>query len=143
MRTRRGGFSLGEVLLVAAFLGIIAAVAVPHLTRAIDNAAAAAVVADARSINTAIQSYIGAGNPMPPSGNWGEAPPELDEYIAETMTFSRRDAEYRFVTQPLSGTAQLWVEYPVGSPLGDALQKFRQTGVVTWTPTRTTFFLVQ
>ena len=48
MKQGRMGFTLVEVLLVAAMLGILAEIAVPHLTDAIDNAAAAAIVVSTR-----------------------------------------------------------------------------------------------
>ena len=94
-------------------------------------------------MNVATQSFLYTGGTLPETAPWGQAPPELNQHLEETMTFSRRDAVYRFVTQPLSGTTQLLVEYPEGSPVGQALQAFRRTGEVTWTPTQTTFFLVQ
>ena len=145
LRPIRGcdGFTLTEALLVAAMLGIMAGFAVPHISEAIDNAAAASVAGDAHNVGLAVNQFLQAGGTLPPTGNAGEVPTGLQEYLEETMTFSRRDAIYRLVTQPVSGTAQLWVDYPTGSPMGYALQAFREPGRVTWTPTRTTFFLIQ
>ena len=137
------GFSLIEAALVAAFFGLLAGIAVPSFTRAIDRAAATAVVADARTVNLAVNSLLGAGGVLPPSGAWAQAPAGLDPFLAEDMTFRQRDADYRFVSAPLSGTAQLQVRYSADSPLGMALQAFRNGGEVTWTPTQTTFFLVK
>lgn len=59
------------------------------------------------------------------------------------MTFTFRDADYRLVTLPAIGVAELWVRYPEGSGLGEALQRYRRPGEVTWTPTRTTFLLAR
>ena len=71
------------------------------------------------------------------------APQGLETYLQEDMPFTFRDAEYRFVSQTVKGTAQLWVRYPVGSGLGAALANHRNGTTITWTPTRTTFFLVR
>lgn len=139
----RGGFTLVEVLIVAVIVGILAGVGGPRLGRAVDKAAATKVVADARNLTIATRSFLEAGGTLPATSDWGVAPSDLAPFLEEAMTFSFRDAEYRFVTQPLLGTAQLWVQYPAGSGLGDALQPFRRDGEVTWTPTRTTFYLAK
>ena len=139
----RGGFTLVEVLIVAAMLGILAGIITPMLGRAIDRAGAAKIAADARTLAVAVRSFIESGGAIPASENWGVAPSSLGPYLEANMSFSFRDADYRFVTQPAIGVAQLWVRYPTGSGLGEALQRFRNGGEVTWTPTQTTFVLVQ
>ncbi len=139
----RAGFTLIEVITVSVVVGILAGIATPSLTRAIHRASAAKVVTDVRTLKLATLSYVQNGGTLPPTEDWNVAPPALNEFLEETMTFSFRDADYRFVTQPAIGAAQIWVEYPEGSGLGDALQRFRQTGEVTWTTTRTTFVLVK
>ena len=139
----RGGFTLVEVLVVAVVVGVLAGIAVPSLTRAIDRAAASKVVADARNISLSTRSFLEVGGTLPPSGPWGVAPAALAPYLEANMTFTFRDAEYRFVTVPALGRAELWVGYPAGSGLGNALQQFRRAGQVTWTPTRTTFSLAK
>jgi prepilin-type N-terminal cleavage/methylation domain-containing protein len=143
MRRGRAGFTLVEVLLVSAMLGILAGIATPMLTRAINKAGAAKIAADARTLTVAVRSFTETGGALPATEAWGVAPSSLGPYLQENMSFSFRDAEYRFVTQPLIGVAQLWVRYPAGSGLGAALQQFRRAGEVTWTPTQTTFVLVQ
>ncbi len=136
------GFTLVEVVVVSVILGILAGIAVPALGRQIDRAAATKVVADARIIEVATRSFVEAGGTLPPSGNWGEAPVALSAYLEEEMSFSYRDAEYRIVTLPASSQAELWVRYPEGSGLGGALLGHRNPPRITWTPTRTTFQLV-
>lgn len=137
------GFTLVEVLIVAVIVGILAGIATPMLGRAVDRAGATKVVADARTLSVAVRSFVETGGAVPASEMWGVAPSSLGLFLEETMTFSFRDAEYRFVTQPAIGVAQLWVRYPEGSGLGAALEQFRRDGEVTWTPTQTTFLLVQ
>jgi prepilin-type N-terminal cleavage/methylation domain-containing protein len=140
---RRGGFTLIEVLLVSVMLGVLAGIATPQLARAIDRAGAAKVVADARNLSVAVRSFLEAGGTLPGSEAWGQAPSSLGQYLEETMTFVFRDTEYRFVTLPGIGVAELWVRYPAESGVGVALQRYRRPGEVTWTPTQATFVLAK
>ena len=139
----RRGYTLVEVLMVSVVVGILAGIATPILRGAIDRAAAAKVVTDARNVTIAVRQFMETGASLPATSPWGIAPDALDPYLEDGMAFTFRDAEYRFVTQPAIGVAQLWVRYPLGSPLGDALLQFRRPPEVTWTPTQTTFVLVE
>lgn len=141
-RSERGGFTLIELLVVASILGVLSGIVVPSLTRAVDRAAATRVVSDARTIDYATRSFLEAGGTLPASSEWEVAPSGLGEYLEENMSFTFRDARYRYVTQPDLDRAQLWVGYPEGSRLGAALQKHRNGSTITWTPTQTTFMLV-
>lgn len=140
---RRGGFTLVEVLIVAVLIGVLTGIATPSFGRVIHRAAAARVVSDVRNLSVAVRSFLEAGGTLPHSSPWAVAPTELAPYLEESMPFSFRDVEYRFVTQPNIEVAQLWVRYPVGSPLGEALERYRRPGDITWTPTRTTFVLAR
>lgn len=143
VRRCRGGFTLIEVLIVAVIVGVLAGIATPALGRAADRAAAAKVLADSRTLALAVRSSVEVGNPLPESSDWAVPPPTLGGFLEENMAFSFRDADYRLVTLPAIGVAELWVRYPEGSGLGEALQRYRRPGEVTWTPTRTTFLLAR
>lgn len=142
MRGGRRGFTFVEVLVVSVLIGILAGISVPHLAGVVDRASAAKVVSDARTVSLAARQYLEEGDPLPESSDWGETPTGLGGYLPEKMPFTFRDADYRFVTQPSLDEAQLWVRYPEDSGLGSALKNHRNGTSVTWTPTRTTFFLV-
>ncbi len=142
-RTRRAGFTLIEVLTVSVVVGILAGISTPTFARAIHRASAAKVMTDVRLLSVAARSYLTDGGTLQASEAWNVPPSSLNEFLEETMTFQFRDAQYRFVTQPAIDAAQLWVEYPDGSGLGQALQRYRRPGEVTWTSTRTTFVLVK
>ena len=62
---RQQGFSLIELLIVVAIIGIIAAIAIPNLLNAIDRGKQKRTMADMRSIGTAVESYAVDNNVYP------------------------------------------------------------------------------
>lgn len=138
----RAGFTFVEVLIVSVVIGILAGISIPYLNKAVHQAAAAKVVSDARTVSLAARQYLEEGSTLPPTADWGVTP-DLGEYLQEGFPFTFREADYRWVSQPSLDDAQLWVRYPEDSGLGAALQNHRNGTTVTWTPTRTTFFLVE
>lgn len=144
MRPRdRGGFTFIEVLIVSLIVGILAGLSIPYLGRAVDRAAAAKVVADARTVTLAVRQAIEEGDTLPATSDWGVPPAGLEEYLQENMTFTFRDAEYRYVKLPVTGDAQFWVRYPLGSGTGSGLKAHRNGSSITWTPIMTTFALTE
>jgi type II secretion system protein G len=62
---REKGFTLIELRIVVAIIGIIAAIAIPNLLNAIDRGKQKRTMADMRSIGTAIESYAVDNNFYP------------------------------------------------------------------------------
>ena len=56
-RTRQNGFSLIELLIVVAIIGIVSTIAVPQLMDAIDRGRQRRTMADMRSLSTANGTY--------------------------------------------------------------------------------------
>jgi len=63
--TNRTGFTLIELMIVVAIIGIIAAIAIPNLLNAIDRGKQKRTMADLRSVGTAIESYSIDNNVYP------------------------------------------------------------------------------
>ena len=57
MRRQTGGFTLVELLIVVAIIGIIAAIAIPGLTSAIQRARQKRTMVELRTVATAVSSY--------------------------------------------------------------------------------------
>ena len=68
-RTREGehGFTLVELLIVVAIVGLIAAIAIPNLLNAVDKSKQKRSMADMRTIGSAVEAYA-TDNAMYPLG---------------------------------------------------------------------------
>ena len=86
--SRRGGFTLTEVLLVAAMMSILAAIAVANMTPAIHRARAADAAADMEVVRVATLNYQADLLGWPAEAAAGAIPPGLDSYLPEGFIFS-------------------------------------------------------
>lgn len=82
------GFSLIEVMLVVAIIGILVNLAVPVYSEARLRAEAAAVVGDARAVATAVGDYYLSTRTWPEDASVGEAPPELASFLGDQIDWS-------------------------------------------------------
>jgi general secretion pathway protein G len=77
------GFTLIELLIVVAIIGIVAAIATPHLLNATDRGRQSGTMGDMRAILTAIEHYAVDHSDYPVADNVKELAPLLEpDYIS-------------------------------------------------------------
>lgn len=144
-RSRRG-FTIIEMLIVLAILGILGGIALPSLRGAVYRADATKVVTDMTAVRQAVFDYREDSGELPRTARWGTAPPQLAPYL-DGLPFTYKDLEYRLVSNVRRGRVDFIVRYPGGSFIGAALQRFRrpgtESGSVTWSRRRTVFRLLE
>jgi len=65
LNTRRGGFTLVEIMIVVAIIALLAAIAVPNFMRARKRSQATACKQDLRMLDAAIEQYAIENNAQP------------------------------------------------------------------------------
>lgn len=85
--TRRAGFTLIELMVVAAIVGILAGLAIPNLRTMILRARAAEVAGDMEVVRVAALSYNADYHSWPSESAAGNVPAGLTDYLPENFSF--------------------------------------------------------
>ena len=115
------GFTLVEMMIVVAVIGLLAAVAIPNLTKARERARGARFMGDLRAARSAFELYAIEHLAYPPDKNPGIIPAGMDEYLqkmnwtGETSLGGLWDWDYKqfgcvagvSVFQPTADNAQM------------------------------------
>jgi type II secretory pathway pseudopilin PulG len=78
-----------ELLIVAAILGLLAAIAIPHYRAVVWKARAAEAIGGLNVIRVAVLNYNATHNEWPQDVNRGRTPPGLEEYLPGGFSFDQ------------------------------------------------------
>jgi len=101
--SRRGGFTLIELMIVASIVGILAGLAIPNLQTVLSRARAADVAADMEVVRVATLNYQADLLSWPAEAATGAIPAGLDAYLPQGFSFSRNGYQLDFESWSLPG----------------------------------------
>jgi|WetSurMetagenome_2_1015567.scaffolds.fasta_scaffold03073_4 prepilin-type N-terminal cleavage/methylation domain-containing protein len=93
---RDAGFTLLELLIVVAVIGIIAAISVPAFLKMKTKSKTAVIITDFRTIRDAALQYNMDNNVYPPDTGPGVYPPEFKDYLSSSFHFANPDPIYSY-----------------------------------------------
>ena len=147
MRLRRG-FSLMELLITMAFIGLLTRIAVPRYGEMKRRAIAASIMGDVHAIRIAAFTHYTEHGAFPPDAGLGQLPSQLIDNLPTGFSFDRIDYDYDWevwTTTNSSGNSETLVGITVvvtDSRLAAQLVKTAGPGYIpVVTPTQVTFLV--
>jgi len=136
---RRGGFTLVELLVVCAIVGILAGLAIPNLRTVLLRARATELAGDMEVVRTAVLNFNGDHHSWPTESAAGAIPSGLEDYLPDNYSFQRNGYQMDFENWSLPGGLPgdptthtlIGVSVVVQDPtLGNALVEFLGSAIV-------------
>ena len=149
-RSREAGFSLPELLIVCAVIGVIANIMIPALYSALYRAKAARIMEDFHLVRTMASQHYVDHSFYPPETGPGVEPPELGPYLQGRLLWTHPDYQYDWElwvdasgnpTQPSSGVLVGFSIVTTDLALADAVHKIFKGTVIDTIPNHTTFVI--
>jgi prepilin-type N-terminal cleavage/methylation domain-containing protein len=149
-RSSQSGFTLLELMIVCAVIGIIANIAIPELYQAIYRAKAGKIIEDYDMVRTMVHQYYADHNAYPLDEGPGVEPPELASYIQGRLIWNQPDYQYDWElwvdgsgnpTNPSTGVLVGFSIVTTDPNLMNALHKLYKGVVLDTIPNHTTFVI--
>ena len=116
MLSKRNAFTLIELLIVVAIIGILAAIAVPNFLNAQIRARIAAAGADMRNLGTALESYRLDNNTYPPGDGGALGRVERLSKLTSPIAYMASVPEDKFNRMTIENANEPFNTYPFWSP---------------------------
>ncbi|HZN54803.1 MAG TPA: type II secretion system protein [Candidatus Polarisedimenticolaceae bacterium] len=100
-RSREAGYTLLELLIVCAMIGVIMNIAIPGLYEGMYRAKASRIIEDYNMVRTMVHQHYADHSFYPPDTGPGVEPPELSPYIQNRLQWTHEDYQYDW---------ELWVD---------------------------------
>ena len=149
-RSREAGFTLLELLIVCAVIGVIANIMIPALYSALYRAKAARIMEDYNLVRTMASLHYIDHSYFPADSTPGVEPPELTSYIQGRLVWTHPDYQYDWElwvdasgnpTQPASGVLVGFSIVTTDAALSAAVHKLYKGTVLDTIPNHTTFVI--
>jgi type II secretory pathway pseudopilin PulG len=102
VRRRRSGYSIVELLVVLAFIGLLTRLAIPRYTDMKRRATAASIIGDVHAIRVALFTRYAETQDWPAEAGPGVIPAVLQSYLPDQFTFTHPDWTYDYEVWTLS-----------------------------------------
>lgn len=149
-RRREGGFTLLELLIVCAVIGVIANIAIPGLYASIYRAKASRIIEDYNMLRTSVHQYYVDHGSFPAEVGPGVEPPELTSYLQNRIHWVQADYQYDWElwvdgsgnpTQPSTGVLVGFSICTTDPDLQAALHRIYKGIILDTVPNHTTFVI--
>lgn len=137
--SRRGGFTLVELMIAAAIVGILAGLAIPNLRTMIYRARAAEIAGDIEVVRVAALQYNAEHHTWPAEAATGTIPTGMADFLPENYSFVKEGYQLDYENMPLpsglpsdpSTRTLIGVAVAVDDPaMGNALLEFLGSSIV-------------
>jgi type IV pilus assembly protein PilA len=149
-RSRQSGYTLLELLIVCAVIGIIANLAIPGLYQALYRAKASKIIEDYNTVRTMVHQNYADHSSYPAETGPGVEPPELTSYLQNRITWTHADYQYDWElwvdgggnpTQPSTGVLVGFSIVTTDPDLAASLRKIYKGVIIDTIPNHTTFVI--
>ena len=149
-RKGEAGFTLLELLIVCAVIGIIANIAIPGLYQSMYKAKAARIVEDYNMLRSTVHQYYVDNGHWPADQGPGVQPPELNSYLQQRLAWTHADYQYDWElwvdgsgnpTQAATGVLVGFSIVTTDTALQASLHKVFKGTIIDTIPNHTTFVI--